>query len=102
MSTDILIVDDHPLVREGLITLISKQGDFRLCGGDGVLQVLEEEAAFSDIPVILLEGGAAAGFPRGALPANIVGRLEKPFAVESLLELGFAAAEHRGACGDAR
>src|SRR5258708_19634850 len=30
--TRILIVDDHPLVREGLIGLLSTQSDFVICG----------------------------------------------------------------------
>lgn len=32
MTTKILIVDDHPLVRQGLIGLISTQPDFEVCG----------------------------------------------------------------------
>src|SRR5256714_6289487 len=32
MATKILIVDDHPLVRQGLIGLISTQSDFQVCG----------------------------------------------------------------------
>src|SRR5258708_5402086 len=32
MSTKILIVDDHPLVRQGLIGLLSTQPDFEVCG----------------------------------------------------------------------
>lgn len=30
--TRILIVDDHPIVREGLTSLLSKQPDFEICG----------------------------------------------------------------------
>lgn len=62
-------------------------------GGDGVLQVMSEESALSKIPVILIEGEFSAAYPRGVLPGNVVGRLSKPFEVESLLELGFAAAD---------
>lgn len=32
MASKILIVDDHPLVREGLVGLISTQPDFEICG----------------------------------------------------------------------
>src|SRR5262245_45120529 len=32
MSIKILIVDDHPLVRQGLIGLLSTQSDFEVCG----------------------------------------------------------------------
>lgn len=31
-TTQILIVDDHPIVREGLNSLLSKQPDFEICG----------------------------------------------------------------------
>src|SRR5690348_824771 len=31
-TTRILIVDDHPIVREGLVSLLSKQPDFEICG----------------------------------------------------------------------
>lgn len=31
-TTRILIVDDHPIVREGLNSLLSKQPDFEICG----------------------------------------------------------------------
>jgi len=38
----ILIVDDHPIVREGLISLVSKQPDFEICGeAEDVLQALK-------------------------------------------------------------
>src|SRR5207248_9766390 len=32
MATKILIVDDHPLVRQGLIGLVCTQPDFQVCG----------------------------------------------------------------------
>jgi DNA-binding NarL/FixJ family response regulator len=31
-ATRVLIVDDHPIVREGLSSLLSKQPDFEICG----------------------------------------------------------------------
>jgi DNA-binding NarL/FixJ family response regulator len=31
-TTRILIVDDHPLVREGLIGLLAAENDFLVCG----------------------------------------------------------------------
>ena len=46
MTTRILIVDDHPLVRQGLIGLISTQRDFEVCGeASGVVQARQMAAA---------------------------------------------------------
>lgn len=42
MSTRILIVDDHPLVRQGLTGLISTQPDFEICGeASGIVEAQE-------------------------------------------------------------
>jgi len=42
MGTRILIIDDHPLVRQGLIGLISTQPDFEVCGeASGIAEALE-------------------------------------------------------------
>jgi DNA-binding NarL/FixJ family response regulator len=42
MATRILIVDDHPLVRQGLIGLISTQPDFEVCGeASGIAEARE-------------------------------------------------------------
>lgn len=44
--TRILIVDDHPIVREGLASLLSKQPDFEICGEaddvQGALRLVKE------------------------------------------------------------
>lgn len=64
-------------------------------GGDGVLQIIGEEAALKSVPVILIDGDSNAIFPHSAMPANVVGRLVKPLDVDTLFELGFAAADCR-------
>lgn len=41
-ATRVLIVDDHPIVREGLSSLLSKQPDFEICGeADDVQSALQ-------------------------------------------------------------
>jgi DNA-binding NarL/FixJ family response regulator len=54
MAVRILIVDDHPLVRQGLIGLISTQRDFEVCGeASGVAQARQLAAATSpDVAII--------------------------------------------------
>ncbi|MBX9790431.1 MAG: response regulator transcription factor [Pirellulales bacterium] len=42
MRTRVLIVDDHPLVRQGLMGLISTQPDFEICGeANGIAEALD-------------------------------------------------------------
>ncbi len=54
MTTRILIVDDHPLVRQGLIGLISTQRDFEVCGeASGVVQARQMAAAMRpDVAIV--------------------------------------------------
>jgi DNA-binding NarL/FixJ family response regulator len=58
----ILLVDDHPLVREGLTNLISQQSDFEICGEAGdepqaleLIGILQPDVAIVDIT---LENGS--------------------------------------------
>lgn len=53
MNQSILIIDDHPLFRKGLIQLIQSAGEFNIvgeasCGGDGI------EQAFALLPDMIL------------------------------------------------
>src|SRR4051812_47374464 len=54
MAIRILIVDDHPLVRQGLIGLISTQPDFEVCGeASGIAEAREIAATVSpDVAVV--------------------------------------------------
>ncbi|MBI2824002.1 MAG: response regulator transcription factor [Planctomycetia bacterium] len=54
MVTRVLIVDDHPLVRQGLMGLISTQPDFEVCGeASGTSEALELAAQTSpDVAII--------------------------------------------------
>jgi DNA-binding NarL/FixJ family response regulator len=53
-TTRVLIVDDHPIVREGLASLLSKQPDFEVCGeADDVQNALRlVETAKPDVVTI--------------------------------------------------
>ena len=54
MATRILIVDDHPLVRQGLIGLLSTQPDFEVCGeASGIAEAQELVAAMRPEVVII-------------------------------------------------
>lgn len=55
MATEILIVDDHPLVREGLITLIAKQRDFFLCGEASGIAEARELARTKNPNVVIVD-----------------------------------------------
>src|SRR5512134_2092011 len=50
----VLIVDDHEIVREGLLTLLSEETDFEVVGmtGDGASAVSLAEAAHPDVIVM--------------------------------------------------
>src|SRR5579864_6215464 len=53
-TTRILIVDDHPLVREGLIGLLAAQSDFIVCGeASGVAEARQVVASTKPDVVII-------------------------------------------------
>jgi DNA-binding NarL/FixJ family response regulator len=56
----ILIVDDHPLIRRGMATLISDQADFEVCGeadnARGALQAMREQHPHIALVDITLPG----------------------------------------------
>ena len=58
----VLLVDDHPLVREGLVNLINQQADLQICGEAGnepqaleLIRTVQPQVAIVDI---LLESGS--------------------------------------------
>ncbi len=55
MGVKFLIVDDHPLVREGLIGLISAQPDFEVCGEASGLAEARERIAATQPQVVILD-----------------------------------------------
>jgi DNA-binding NarL/FixJ family response regulator len=54
MTVKILIVDDHPLVREGLIGLLTTQPDFEICGeAAGIAEALQRtQTTQPDVAII--------------------------------------------------
>ncbi len=62
-ATRILIVDDHPVMREGLEGLLAQQPDLQVCGqADSIAKALQEiERAQPDVIVLDLTLGAEDG-----------------------------------------
>ena len=114
MSTEIMIVDDHPLVREGLITLISHQPDFRLCGeasgiaearqlarqthpdvaiidltlkdGNGIALIKELKEQYAGLKVLALSMHDETVFAERALRAGASGYVSKHEASRSIIQ----------------
>ena len=113
MATAILIVDDHPLVREGLITLISKQSDFSVAGeasgiaearelaratnpriaivdltlkdGNGISLIKELVEQYREIKVLALSMHDEMLFAERALRAGAVGYVSKHDASRTII-----------------
>ena len=76
----ILIVDDHPVVREGLAGMLAGQPDFQIVGmaGDGETAVqltlaLKPDVTLMDLQMPILDGVGAIGAIKGQRPeANIL------------------------------
>lgn len=114
MSTGIIIVDDHPLVREGLITLLSHQSDFRLCGeasgiaearqlarqtrpdvaivdltlkdGNGIALIKELKEQYQGLKVLALSMHDETVFAERALRAGASGYVSKHEASRSIIQ----------------
>ena len=63
MKKRVFLVDDHPLVREWLTTLINQQADLTVCGeaGDGPEALKGVAAAKPDVAVVDLALGRMSG-----------------------------------------
>lgn len=75
----ILVVDDHPIVRDGLVAVLSTQADFRVVGeaADGEAMIaqahaLQPHVILADLEMPKLDGVAATRAIRQALPATHV------------------------------
>ena len=55
MAIQILIVDDHPLVRQGLIGLLSAERDFEVCGEASGAAEARQLAAFTKPDVAIID-----------------------------------------------
>jgi DNA-binding NarL/FixJ family response regulator len=105
MSIRIMIVDDHPLVREGVIGLLSTQPDLEICGeagrvvdalaiaeakrpdlaiidltlkdGHGIALIKELKERYSDMKLLVLSMHDESVFAERALRAGAVGYISK-------------------------
>src|SRR5690348_17044998 len=55
MAIKILIVDDHPLVRQGLIGLLSSEADFDVCGEAASLAEARQALAAARPDVLIVD-----------------------------------------------
>jgi DNA-binding NarL/FixJ family response regulator len=60
----VLLVDDHPVVRQGLVALLSVQDDITVAGeaGDGVSAIAQAESVSPDVVLLDLKLPGADGF----------------------------------------
>lgn len=54
-KTKVLIVDDHPIVRQGLIQLINQESNFVICGDAGDIPSAKEAIAKNKPEVVLVD-----------------------------------------------
>jgi DNA-binding NarL/FixJ family response regulator len=113
-TTRILIVDDHPLVREGLIGLLAAQSDFVVCGeaagiaearqvvaetkpdvaiidltlsdGNGVELIKEFKAKWGQLKLLVLSMHDESLFAERALRAGAVGYVNKHEASRTIVQ----------------
>ena len=114
MTTSILIVDDHPLVRHGLITLISDQRDLYTCGeasgiaearelaratkpkvvivdltlndGNGITLIKELKEMYDDMKLLALSMHDETVFAERALRAGAMGYVSKHEASRTIIQ----------------
>jgi DNA-binding NarL/FixJ family response regulator len=55
IKSKVLIVDDHPIVRQGLIQLINQEKDFVICGDAGDIPSAKEAIAKNSPDIVLID-----------------------------------------------
>lgn len=114
MTVRILIVDDHPLLRQGLIGLISTQPDFEVCGeasgvaearelvkalrpevaiidlslkdGNGIELIKELGERYADIKLLVVSMHDESLFAERALRAGAAGYVSKQEAIRTIIQ----------------
>jgi DNA-binding NarL/FixJ family response regulator len=77
MRRTVFIVDDHPIIRQGLALLINREQDLSVCG--------DAEEADSALPVLMLSMPDESLYAEHALRAGANGYIMKQKATERLL-----------------
>ena len=88
----VLIVDDHPAVREALAMLIGRQADLEVCG-ETVRRVLEGKVYLSDAMVEKLLHRAVDGSQEEAARSPLDALADREFEVFRLIGQGVKRAE---------
>jgi DNA-binding NarL/FixJ family response regulator len=114
MSVRILIVDDHPLLRQGLIGLISTQADFEVCGeasgvaearrmavavrpnvaiidltlkdGNGIELIKEFKEQYPEMKLLVVSMHEESLFAERALRAGASGYVSKQEAIRTIVQ----------------
>lgn len=95
---DVLIVDDHPLIREGLSKLIDEQKDLRACAavedGTAALEVLSKAPADIAVVDLCLKGTSGIEVIKSlkqqypSIPTLVLSMYDEPFYTERALRAG--------------
>lgn len=88
---NIVIVDDHPIVREGLAAALSKRGDFTIAGAFGSAEELLRARVDADVVLLDLELPGMSGIdaiPRVGKPVLVLTAYANDEQIDAVLRAG--------------